>query len=166
MKLLLSNEQLYFFEKNGWLEVENLVRPSDPISGFLHAAQGEKKLLTRIAPLVAQLTCAKRVRFAFDVAFDGLMPIEAATLEELSPLKGVLLGVLISTTGSLVFLRPDVKLPEEQMLLFKRGSLIAFGGKTLQYRVNEKSSIGNELKAMGYAYGDTLKQSTHPILFG
>lgn len=183
MKLLLSNEQLHFFEKNGWLEVENLVRAHEQIPGFLHMFQeaissqkvGKKdelrKFLSRVAPLVAQLTFAKVVRYVFDFPFEGDIPVLKSTIEELSPVKGVLLGALVAANGTCIFLKTDCTIPEQLIEKFRqgsaiRGALIAFGGKNLQYLLNEKSPVGKELKAMGYVYGDMLKQSSHPVLFG
>lgn len=170
--------------KEGYVEFEDLLSPEEcsaiRISGRgrfdlwrTHAEVGRIIRRRRLAECAADLFQADLIRLAFDQL---LLPGDAGvlTLRELSPIQGVVGGLLIALTeptekrplypsrlGNGLFFGPEMPIsldaPGEVLL-------IAYASDPALYVYNTKSPHLHELKRYGYVFGDRLRTDRHPVL--
>lgn len=185
MKYSLLPDHFDYLRKQGYVEFEELMTPEEclaiRISGGgrfdLWRTQAEVGRIIRrrrLAECAADLFRVDLIQLAFDQL---LLPGGKGhcTLRDLSPIQGVVGGLLIALTeptaerrlyprhlGSGVFFGPEMPIsmdaPGEVLL-------VAYAAEPALYVYNEKSPHLHELKRYGYVFGDRLKAERHPVLF-
>ncbi|MBT3394180.1 MAG: hypothetical protein HN411_03610 [Waddliaceae bacterium] len=134
----------------------------------------------KIAEIVVLLTNKKTIRLAYDQNVTAKTPLvaEGASLTELSALQGVIAGAMLclkpDTTeeapeyfpkekGSAVLFRDDFIMTEKPA-----GNgiyhYIVYCEETTVYIYNENDENCHTLRALGYDYGDALRNEYHPLL--
>jgi hypothetical protein len=81
------------------------------------------------------------------------------------PAKRSPLGLLpMPTPKHILFFRPEILLdwPHVKEPIY----LVLFGLSNSVYIHNPKDLASNDLKRLGYHFGDTLRNDTHPIVMG
>lgn len=163
MRWVISNPQRHFFQENGYEIFEGFVPAfaddfpeGRDISRLLPAA---KKLSYNkdLASVAADLFGKKTLRFAFDQK--GLNFLKNTVRENFS-IQGLVGGVLLTPSGSALFF--DAELPVEN-LPERSGFMIGYSLSPL-YIHNPLDPYNASLKALGYNFGDLLRESTHPTL--
>lgn len=210
MRIVVSREQLFFFERFGSLYLENVFSEQD-VDSLISAA--EREILTRCSALrfnrledgsllygrdmsitspeirklihsfrlaeVAHQLCQKRpLRFGFDQMWRLPFIPSNVTLEGISSVSSVTIGVIIAldtiasgketvfplTRGSVTFVSPTLVLNPPQEL-GGRFLVLAYTSGLPQYRLQPSDPQTHELKKHGYVFGDILKETTHPVLY-
>jgi hypothetical protein len=140
------------------------------------------------AEIAAELTHSKTIRIAYDqslVSHSSSYPKSPFSLEDASCVQPILCVLVIRLTHGpqiektipyspcpqergdalfvsgkmLILLEPLLSLPKQKFLL------IAYSNSRPQYIAKEKDPFVNSLKSLGYAFGDHLNSTTHPVLF-
>ncbi len=170
MRWVISHSQKYSFQENGY-EIFTDFFPSFtlecPAGRDLSRANPDIRKLTHnkdLAAIAADLLGKQSLRFAFDQK--GLAFFKNSFLESFS-IQGLSGGVIITGDGAALFFHPDAPLPEllstEPFAAFRSGLLIGYCQKPL-YIHNPLDPYNALLKNLGYNFGDSLKESTHPTL--
>lgn len=130
--------------------------------------------LYNLAFLVYELGKVKPLRLAYDqFLFGGMSTLDqerkSLYLDNEKPLdtrlsiSGSVVAVHINLkTGDLLFLNPSQPLPKVE--LGDRAHLLVFTQTVSLYQRCEADPADSFLKKRGYAYGDKLKDSYHPLL--
>jgi hypothetical protein len=141
------------------------------------------------AEITSELTHTKTVRIAYDQTLCSYalssFPKTPFSFEDASCVQPIICSMILRLThGSslektvpfcpcpkergealfvsgkmLIILEPLLSLEKQKFLL------VAYSSSRPQYIAKEKDPFVNSLKSMGYAFGDHLNVSTHPILF-
>lgn len=192
MKFAITSDQLDFYHKQGFIEFEDLLMV-DAISStarfdLWRQEPAIKKALFKPAfnKIVAELFRVPVLRMGFDLLVDttqGTPPCTARiSFQEMScvqPLAGALLVLLTppdapsseillpSKVGSGIFFQPSqiIDWPRLMKLSSLRCLIIGYAPKIALYRLEPRNLYTHEWKKMGYAFGDRLTDSTHPILY-
>lgn len=136
------------------------------------------------ALLAAELFHAKQLRIAYDQYFRTMQPVspplkEAATLQSISSFQPIVGGLLVRLTsdsqppamtpsrvGSGLFLAPDLLYPWP--VLFQNPDqaflLIVYVPLRSRYVLEPHDPHTHALKKLGYGFGDSIQDSTHPLL--
>jgi len=180
MKYHISREQHFFFEKNHFIEFEELLTDQEHTQllrgiasrsneryNLSHKSQEVQKIayLPRLARLAAELTGKRQMRFGFDRLID--VPLQEGTLQEkscINPLTCALLYSLDSAIGHGIFFLPSVPFSTLPQSTTSRYFLIAWADPRAQYLFHEEDPFTHELKQHGYVFGDRLLEKWHPII--
>ncbi len=185
MKTAFSEQQTAFYTKNGYLEVELPPVFPQQVSGYdlWRSDEALKQfLLRKMGPLVLQLTGRPRLHLAYDRAFAAdALPQPASPIQHLSSIQSLAIGVAMAKTPAfsekrlplgilpcpskpdhLLFFRPDLILdwPHVHCDLY----IALFALPVAVYIQNPKDPFNPSLKALGYHFGDTLKNEFHPLI--
>ncbi|MBS0615683.1 MAG: hypothetical protein JSR58_03930 [Verrucomicrobia bacterium] len=136
------------------------------------------------AQLAAELFNAKQLRIAFDQYLRTLQPTnsplkEAYTLQQISCFQPIVGGLLVRLTpdahpplmtprsvGSALFLSPDLLVPWPA--LFQNPDqaflLIVYVPLRSRYVLEPQDPHTHALKKLGYGFGDSIQDATHPLL--
>ncbi len=181
MRILIDNRHREYFKEMGQIsfeevfplevthlikeEIDRLIQKKDPDKFghdlFRQSLSLKKNLSLRsLGTIVADLCEEKPVRIGFDQLFFN-SSLKPKTLKEISSIQGLLMGILIDLDlGIVVCISPNTPFPE----IPNKGYLLAFIGKDSVYIRNENDPFSNELKKLGYSFGDRLSDSTHPTI--
>lgn len=180
MKYHISREQHFFFEKNHFIEFEELLTEQEHVQLLrgIHARKQERynlsitsqdvqkiAFLPRLARLAGELIGKRQLRFGFDRLIEP--PFPEGSLQDkscISPLLCALLYSLDSAIGHGVFFSPAAELstlPQEAMGHY---FLLAWADPRGQYLFHEGDPYTHELKSHGYVFGDRLQEKSHPII--
>lgn len=140
----------------------------------------QKKKLLQIASLLVK----KPLRLLYDqllISGEEKIPSETKSLQEKSCYREILLGVLVKLkaappseeeekelkNASLIFLQGNSPFPFHSLLSEKGDAyyLICYGNKKAMFVENPLDPYSSDLKDQGYAFGDLLKEETHPMVF-
>ena len=134
--------------------------------------------------LIGALLHADKLRLAYDQVL-GSGKTEPLTksrhLEFFSSVQGLVGGLILclegngegsgdtlwpTTPGNGVFVKSRTSIPFEALSEFEgcRYLLIAYSVPKSIYVRNENDPHTNDLKTLGYSFGDSLKENTHPIV--
>jgi hypothetical protein len=184
MHFSLVPEHFDHLRKEGYVEFEELLSPEECAAIRIssrgrfdiwrsHPEVGRIIRRRRLAECAADLFQADLIQLGFDQL---LLPggTGVVTLGELSPIQGIVGGLLIALTepmeqrplypshlGNGLFFGPEMPLsldaPGEALL-------IAYASEPALYVYNTKSPHLHELKRYGYVFGDRLRADRHPVL--
>lgn len=176
MKILVDNLHREYFNENGFIEFEELIKPErldalkkeiatlQPLQSYdlwRQSVSYQKSLkLSQMAMIASELVEQKPIR----IGFDWLLPqdFSGKTLNEISSIQGLLCGLLLSLeTGSGTFVDPATPFPEQT----GPHLLIAFAEDRAVYIFQESDPNTHYLKQFGYSFGDRLKQAHNPIIY-
>ncbi len=147
---------------------------------YIKEKEMQKSLsFTRLAAIASSLAYQPTVRYVSDQLCAQPFMLGESPLQEANSVKGALIGCFISlgsleieesettlSKGSVIFYRINGPVPEALQTYANTAFwFILFGGMNLQYLYNEKDFHTHDLKKLGYVFGDSLKQKTHPILY-
>ena len=152
-----------------------------PLAEIAHQLTEEKPL--RLAFDQVFCTGVKRSRHLHGLApFAHLMGEEGLSLSQMSGFHGIVCGLILclskatekeentvfpTQVGNGTFIHPEAPIPLQQLLTVPnhRFLLIAYCKKETMYTLNEADPHTHDLKRLGYAFGDKLRESTHPIVY-
>jgi hypothetical protein len=178
MKFALAKEHREFFAKNHYIEFENLLTLEEStllhrkITELLPKKQHdlwrqdkdlEKIVLSRkLAEVAADLFKQPELRIAFDQYQKETSPRSLQQRSSLQPLIAALALPLDEPLSSAIYFSPTTP---EQLPFFSRPLLlIAYCSNKTQYTLVKEDPHTHALKALGYAFGDSINSSTHPLL--
>jgi len=141
------------------------------------------------AEIASELTHSKTVRIAYDQTLcsnaPSSFPKSPVSLEDVSCIQPIVCGMILRLTrgpslekplpfcpcpkerGEALFVSGKMLIVLEPLLSLEKQKflLVAYSSSRPQYIAKEKDPFVNSLKSMGYAFGDHLNVSTHPILY-
>jgi len=141
------------------------------------------------AEIATELTNSKTVRIAYDQSLcshaSPTFPKAPFSLEDASCVQPILCGMILRLTrgpspektipfcpcpkerGEALFVSGKMLIVLDPLLSLEKQKflLIAYSNNRPQYIAKEKDPFVNSLKSMGYAFGDHLNASTHPVIF-
>lgn len=185
MKALVSEEQLSFFKKNGYIAFA-IEHPSFAVSekrdGYRNDPILQKFLLQTIAPIARMLMGKSKFRLGLSQWItEKNRPKKSLPLSKMFCIQGLCLGVAISNHisshqsvpslgispmpsegANLLFFWPHFLLdwnPIHSDLL-----IVAFAKEAAVFIHNPEDKQADFLKTLGYSLGDTLKNATHPLI--
>jgi hypothetical protein len=154
----------------------NLAQSSEKIQEFLFSF--------RFSALAYELIMKRPLRYAFDQLYrpsnDSLSFKEedSLTLDEVSSVQGLALAAVLgledppstdealpSRAGNAVFFYPNKPWPPGLRSGNFLRLLFVFAGKSPRYLLQPLDYHTHTLKSLGYVFGDSLKETTHPVLF-
>lgn len=141
-----------------------------------------------LAEIAGKLTNNKNIRFGFDQSICSDTPLEfggkICTLESISCIQPLACGLILRLTdqinppkttlfcprderGVALFFSPKILLSLLPLFEEKKQKfiLIGYAYNKPQYIANKQDPFVHQLKSLGYAFGDHLDTTTHPILF-
>lgn len=125
----------------------------------------QKIVLKRsLAEIAAELFKHELLRIAFDQYQDETFPLSLQQMSSLSPLLGVVaLPLENNDKGRAIYFSAT----EPMILPFFEGPLllIAYTGNKTQYTLKKDDLHTHAVKRLGYAFGDLIKNETHPIVY-
>lgn len=185
MRQELSAQQLAFYTKNGYIELEvphKAIEQTEKRDQWRDDSDLLRFFQKKLGPLALELSGKKHLRLGFSEWIGkNNKPARACTLKEMLSLQGHEICAAISNTP----IEPNKKsplglLPQPQAadnVLFFRSNLIldwphvpsevllvVFALQNAVYIENKKDPNTHYLKELGYFFGDQLKNSTHPII--
>lgn len=139
--------------------------------------------LSALAQIAYELIAVKPLRLVYDQLlecaknnFDKESPTAffegEKSLQERSSVSDLVLGARMALKGdqpgNVVFFGPEIPLPLEFLKerLNDRYLLLAFSSLHAQYVFQAADPQNHFLKRLGYVYGDKLKDSLHPLIYG
>ena len=218
MRVVVAGEQISFFERFGYLELESFFTeketahlasaveeemerrkkksPSalldDPslLYGYDLAVSCEKirkELFSlRLAKAAFSLVRKKPLRYAFDTFWKIPEFSISSSLEDISSVTPLLISAVIALEsqrdevaavsvpfeyrsfpqhkGSVAFIASKTVITTSSSFP-GRYLVIAYSAGQLMYRLQSQDPNTHFLKRYGYVFGDTLKETTHPVLF-
>lgn len=185
MKTTLSAQQTAHFTKHGSIEFElPHIAPKDSYERDVWRKSESLKqfILRKLGPIALVLTGKKQLRLGLDQWItEENRPRTATTVKEMFCLQGFALGAVLaqnpkvpetrsslgvlplpSASENILFFKPELILdwPHVSSDVF----LILFTLPNAVYVQNLKDPATHGLKAFGYAFGDTLRNETHPLI--
>lgn len=188
----LSAQQLSFFTKNGFLELEGFLDPHE-IKQIADLKSGHdlwrtnlalKRLLLsrKMGSVALSLLSKDRLMLAFDRCIPTEFSLDPAEkIKNLFSVQGIVLIVFFQAVeppiinapklghppycnaiGNILLVRPDL------LISWPKSSspiyLAAYCNTNAVYVENPHDLAAEALKQMGYEYGDVLRAKTHPLL--
>ncbi len=212
MNPTLTAQQIAFFAKNGYLELEGLFSEEEcrqyslainpeklkrlPLSEQLiqgrdlwrHASALKTLIFSRrLSTIAASLTPKVSLRVALDQWFpsDFSLP-RPAKLNELFCIQGITCAIFIQLEpgitevpektspiglfpfpkgrGNALIVQPNLLLNWPTLAASQNLYLIAYCQINSVYVQNSNDPAGLNLRALGYGYGDPLRNDTHPVM--
>ena len=190
MHIDIPQAQINFFHEHHFLELEEYLTPdqANAIKAILETTIDRtsyesayltgrdlwrkngaiKKLVTsrELAQIAATLTQKKPLQLGFDQVLSGKSPkAQSKTLIDISNISTPVCGLLINLghhPGSLTFFDREYPIPFDT---FDDLFLLIVYTEINPRSVEKKGDPHkNHLKGLGYAFGDTLRFETHPLL--
>lgn len=178
MKYALAKEHREFFAKNHYIEFEGLLTIEEitslqrKIAQLLPKKQRDlwredvdlqKIVLNRkLAEVASDLFKQSELRIAFDQYQKESSPLSLQQRSSLHPLVAALAIPLDELFGTVIYFSPTTP---EQLSFFSRPLLlIAYCTNKTQYTLVKEDPYTHALKVLGYAFGDPINSSTHPLL--
>jgi hypothetical protein len=183
MKTTLTAQQTAFYTKNGYIEFEiphDFAFDAKKRDAFRRNLKLRDFLVRKIGPLALVLTGKKQLRLACDQLFtEENRPKKMGLVKDLFSIQDFALAVALSKAPVI----PEKKSPlgllplpsNEKSILFFRPNLLLdwphvsselyialFALPNAVYIHNPNDPDTNYLKALGYHFGDLLKNESHP----
>lgn len=178
MRYTISSQQLSHFRRERFLELDGLFSEEEasllkmcldealakePSGRDLERDDAKLKKalhLSRIGQVASAIFGKKRLKLAFT---QYPSPWSFAKLEEVSCITELPGGALIDlVTGQVTFY------PADQPIVFESIThpylIIGLSFENGRYKLQESDPHTHRLKKRGYAFGDTLKNDTHPLI--
>lgn len=185
MKKMISETQTAHFTKMGSIEFEI---PYPALTPSKRDQWREEKtlksfILKTLGPIGLALTGKNQLRLGFsEWILEKNRPQKAGLLKEMVSIQNLALGISIATHPNVPKKRSPLGIlpiptASTQILFFKPTLildwphvasdflLILFTLPNTVYIHNPKDPETTYLKELGYEYGDTLKNETHPLIF-
>lgn len=163
MHWVVTSSDRHLFEQSHFVLFEELIPPftlpqtaeRDPSRTHVEL----KKIAhhKKLAALASDLFGKKTLHYGFDQI---VLKLPEGTLASQFSLQGLVGGALVMENGSVMFFSDVAELAT---LPLKHGLLIGYAQRPV-YIHNKQDPHNNSLKALGYNFGDALKESTHPVL--
>ncbi len=187
MRTTISAQQSSFFTKNGYIEFGGVDLDLEALFKETGRDQWQKSaairaiLLRKLGPIALVLAGKKTLRIGADWHIPaGLAPKQQGRCEELFSIQGLQIGCIIAKECPTMLPSPLGLLPLPTTpghVLFFRTNLIldwpkcppvdlylaAFALPNGMYVENRKDPHTNDLKKLGYSFGDVLRNDTHPL---
>jgi len=185
MQFFLAPEQKKFFGTYGYIEFEELFSEKE-LAVFKHCGLGidlwrhnnnlKKVVLSaKFAKLALLLLRKKELRYCFDEILES---VHGDNIEEISPIKGVQIALLVCLEGSreresdegmiyptkpgdALFLQENIDLPSVSS--GQKFLLLCWGEPKSTYSFNTKANEPYYLKDYGYQFGENLRDKCHPL---
>ena len=115
-----------------------------------------------LAEIAGELFKESELRIAFDQFQEETFSLSIEQMSSISPILGAVAIPLGGQAGRAIYFSASAPL---NLHFFSRQLLIiAYSANKSQYTLNEKDPNTHNLKKIGYAFGDLLKNDTHPLL--
>lgn len=177
MKYQITAKQRHFFEKNGYIEFEELLSKKELDTLWHCYRQDPKKrdlvlrnpkvkeilFSPRFSQIASELSMTRLLRYGFDEVLSScrfkdeccIQGLEIAMLLYIDPTAAKSANTIFFFPG----LCPDIFEQAQTWLVF------VWANRDAQYILNQKDPYTHELKKLGYVFGDRLKETTHPVLW-
>lgn len=168
MRFTTSFEHRDFFSKNGYIEFEKLISLEE-CALLLSKKTGldlwrrdplikKISLRSQFGEIASQLSRTKVLRIGFDLLLD---PLHSPSLldSSLKPSIGLLIILAGEKTGSGLFFHPKLLFPQ-----MEKAFLITYCESKTLYHFKKEDPYTHHVKKLGYAFGDLIKNDTHPLI--
>lgn len=197
MKIVVAGEQISFYERFGYVELESffsttiinhlrtiLASTPDPHDIVVSSAVAKKILLPTLGTTAFALVRRKPIRYAFDRLWKFPMALDT-TIDSRSSVSPIMATVIIaledapaetplsqtpniltsmpSKAGNVLFVAPKTIIRPSSSVT---GSFLVIGLTSSRplYRLEPNDPHTHALKAYGYVFGDTVRETTHPVI--
>lgn len=181
MKYQISAVQRHFFEKNKYIEFEQMLTLDEQILlslAYEKAArdvaisnQKVQKVLfsPRFGQIAYELSLVKPLRYGLDEIITETSSFSCYKDERC--VQGLEIAVLLyinpneAKAGNALFFLPSESYEADIFDAKQTWLVLGFANKDALYVCNLKDPHTHNLKRQGYVFGDRLKEKTHPVLW-
>lgn len=167
MRFSTSFEQRDFFSKNGQIEFEGLISLKEcallkkqTAGRDLWRKNAEIKKISlrpQLGEVATVLAQKKNIRIAYDQKIQDKVQFLNHSIR---PIVGICVLLTGERESNVIFFKPESP-PEELSHSF----LIVYCEEKTQYLLEPKDPHTHLLKRLGYTFGETLRNDTHPLIW-